>query len=86
MVGTSRGVVETTYIFLRYHDLSIALTVSISLLITLCLAKSIACILPMLAKRLRQDPALMASPLLTTVVDACAMMVYFTVAGLLLHV
>ena len=86
VVGTSLGVVETTYIFLRYHDLSIALTVSISLLITLCLAKSIACILPMLAKRLRQDPALMASPLLTTVVDACAMMVYFTVAGLLLHV
>ena len=86
VVGSTLAVVETAHIYLRYHNLPVALTVSISLLVTVCLAKSIACILPMLAKKLKQDPALMASPLLTTVVDACAMMVYFTVAGLLLHV
>ncbi len=86
VVGSTLAVIETAYIYLRYHNLLVALTVSISLLVTVCLAKSIACILPMVAKKLKQDPALMASPLLTTVVDACAMMVYFTVAGLLLHV
>ena len=49
------------------------------------LHKMVGCALPMTAKRLGFDPAIMASPLLTTVVDGCAILVYFNVAAVLLH-
>ncbi|NLE15280.1 MAG: hypothetical protein GX626_05355, partial [Spirochaetales bacterium] len=43
-------------------------------------------ILPMIAKKLKLDPAIMAAPLITTVVDACSLMVYFSIARFLLHI
>lgn len=62
----------------------IAVTVSTALLFTVVLAKTIGGILPILAKACRADPAVMAAPLITTVVDACALVVYFSVAQRLL--
>ena len=54
------------------------------LVLTVILAKTIGCTLPMLAKRMNLDPAIMAAPLITTIVDACSLMIYFRLACVLL--
>lgn len=59
---------------------SIALTVSLSLLATIVLAKLVGASLPILAKRVRLDPAVMASPFITTIVDAVSLIIYFNIA------
>lgn len=63
---------------------AIALVVNITLFITVTFAKVIGCLLPMCAKRFKLDPALMASPMITTIVDAFTLIVYFLVARHLL--
>ena len=63
--------------------LYIALTVSGTLLITVILAKFFGCTLPMLVKKIGLDPAVMASPMITTIVDALSLLVYFLIASLL---
>ena len=62
----------------------ISMTVSITLLFAIVLAASVGCLLPMGAKRLGLDPAVMASPMITTIVDCCALLIYFMVAGVML--
>lgn len=64
----------------------IALCVSAALFITVIMAKSLGCLLPIVAKKLGFDPAIMASPLITTVVDCFSLLVYFGVAQLLFAV
>lgn len=64
----------------------IAAIVSVSLMLVIILAKFIGCTLPLLANRLGLDPALMAAPLITTIVDACAVMLYFKIATSVLHI
>lgn len=64
-------------------DFSIDLTVSISMGVAVVLAKTIGCVLPILAKAVRLDPAMMAGPLISTVVDAIALVVYFSIATML---
>ncbi|MFV0314337.1 MAG: magnesium transporter [Anaerotignum sp.] len=61
-------------------DFWINLSVSLSMGIVVVLAKTIGCILPILAKVFRLDPAMMAGPLISTVVDAVALVIYFSVA------
>lgn len=58
----------------------VAAVVAVSMFITVVFAKAIGCTLPMLAKRVHLDPALMASPLITTIVDACSLTILFTIA------
>ena len=58
----------------------IALVVSLAMLFTIVIAKSIGSVLPILAKKLHFDPAVMAAPMITTLVDVCAMLVYFGLA------
>ncbi len=58
----------------------VALVVAASIFATIVLAKLVGCTLPMLAKKLGFDPAVMASPFITTVVDALSLLVYFAVA------
>ncbi|NLF94897.1 MAG: magnesium transporter, partial [Oligosphaeraceae bacterium] len=65
-------------------DFRIDLVVTITLFITIIFAKIIGCCLPLFAKLCKFDPALMASPLITTVVDAFALIMYFSMASLLL--
>ena len=62
----------------------VAIIVCATLLITVCLAKLIGCSMPLLAKKLGLDPAVMASPFITTIVDALSLLVYFGVATKLL--
>ena len=62
----------------------VAATVSITVIFVVMLAKTIGCTLPMLAKKIGLDPAVMASPLITTIVDALSLLTYFAVASVVL--
>ena len=64
--------------------LLVALTVCLTMVLTVMVAKVIGCTLPMIAKRLGFDPAVMASPFITTMVDAISLLVYFGMATVLL--
>ena len=64
----------------------VSLTVCASLFFTVVLAKVVGGILPIISKKLNLDPAIMASPLITTIVDAFALIVYFAFAKLLLGI
>lgn len=63
----------------------IALLISATLFVVVVLAKLIGCVLPLLATKLKLDPALMASPMITTILDACTLLVYFNLATMLLY-
>ena len=65
-------------------DVDVALVVSVTMALTVLAAKVIGCTLPLLAKKLNFDPAVMASPFITTIVDAMSLLVYFGIANLLL--
>lgn len=72
--------------FLRIYlfdkvDIYIALTVCITTFFTVVLAKVVGGLLPLAAKKVKLDPAIMASPLITTIVDAFALIIYFTMAS-----
>lgn len=62
----------------------VALVVAAALFCTIMLAKALGCAMPMLAKRLGLDPALMASPMITTVVDMSSLFIYFNIAKMVL--
>lgn len=64
---------------------TISFVVCLSLLITVIIAKVVGGSLPILAKSLKLDPAIMASPLITTIVDACALAIYFQLSTHFLH-
>lgn len=64
----------------------VALVVCLTLLLTVVIAKIIGCTLPLIAKLCRLDPAVMASPFITTIVDAVSLFVYFTIASALLGI
>ncbi|MEA4912149.1 MAG: magnesium transporter [Oscillospiraceae bacterium] len=66
------------------YSIQIALVVSITLVCTILAAKSVGCLLPILSKKLGFDPAVMAAPFLTTIVDAMSLFIYFQVATALL--
>lgn len=78
-------VVFAKVIFIDQKGPTVALVVAVSIVLTIVIAKLVGCTLPMLAKRLGFDPAVMASPFITTVVDALSLLVYFAVATQLLH-
>ena len=65
-------------------SLMISAVVSITLLFAIVLAAAVGCLLPMGAKKLGLDPAVMASPMITTIVDAAALLLYFLIAGVML--
>ena len=65
---------------------SVALVVCLTLILTVFCAKIIGCTLPMIAKRIGFDPAVMASPFITTIVDAVSLVVYFRIATIFLHI
>ena len=67
-------------------EMMVALTICLTLIITVCSAKIIGCVLPLLAKKLGFDPAVMASPFITTIVDAISLLVYFGFATIILHI
>ena len=65
---------------------AVDLTVCLTLGVTVVVAKIVGCALPLIAKRLGFDPAVMASPFITTIVDAMSLLLYFVFAKAILHV
>lgn len=81
MVGVMLAIVNAVRILVMYKDSMLALTLGITLVCTVILSKVIGCILPLLAKKCKLDPALMAAPLITTLVDTGTILLYFTIAS-----
>ncbi len=86
MCGVTLGLVNGIRIFIQYHDLGIAIVIACTLCLTAVLAKSLGCFLPLLAKAIHLDPAYMASPLITTITDACSLAIYFNIALMVLNI
>lgn len=86
IVGTVLAVVTGIRIYFQYGGkyqgqiLGLSLTVGLTLIVTAMIAKLVGGTLPMLAKKLKLDPAIMAAPLITTIVDMCSILVFFKVA------
>ena len=83
IVGTARALANGARILLMYGNASLALVIGLSLIGTVILSKLIGCVLPLFAKKIGLDPAIMASPLITTLVDTCSILIYFNIATLL---
>lgn len=64
----------------------VAITIGIALFCTVIMAKSVGGILPLIASKLKLDPAVMASPVITTIVDAGSLLIYLNTASILLHI
>ena len=80
IVGIILAIVNGIRIMLQYHDLQIAIVVGMTLLFTVSIAKLLGCSLPMLAKKLKSDPAIMAAPIISTILDSCSILIYFKIA------
>ena len=66
--------------------IKISLVVCSTLIMTIVVAKLIGSSLPIIAKKAKFDPAVMASPFITTIVDACSLLIYFKIASVLLNI
>ncbi len=65
---------------------SMALVVCLTIVVVVMISKMVGCLLPMIAEKVGFDPAVMASPLITTIVDALSLLVYFEIATMILHI
>ncbi|MCB5250182.1 MAG: magnesium transporter [Candidatus Cloacimonadales bacterium] len=83
IVGLVLAFVNFLRVWLFYKDIMLALTVSCALIFTVILAKTVGSMLPILAKKLKIDPAIMAAPIITTIVDAISLIIYLHLAKLL---
>lgn len=88
LAGLTLGVANFVRICIFYgidgNELMINATVCLTLMITILCAKVVGCTLPILAKKVGFDPAVMASPFITTIVDAISLLVYFGIATAIL--
>ena len=91
IVGAVLGIVNGLRIYLMYtflfpgqyaNVMGYAIVVSVSLFFSVILAKIVGGMLPLAAKKLGADPAIMATPFITTIVDACSLILYFQIAQL----
>ena len=83
IVGAALSIVNGLRILIQYRNPSLALVIAFSLIGTVIMAKMVGCMLPLLAKKVHLDPAIMASPLITTLVDTFSILIYFNIATLL---
>ncbi|MFQ7290910.1 MAG: magnesium transporter [Monoglobales bacterium] len=87
MVSAVLAGVNGLRIYLMYgHDILLSAAVSISIIFTVIFSKLIGSSLPMLAKKCGLDPAIMATPLISTIVDCCSLFIYFNVAMKMLNI
>ncbi|RGH16120.1 magnesium transporter [Ruminococcus sp. AF12-5] len=83
IVGAFLAVANGVRIFIQYHNPGLAVVIACSLMGTVIMAKLVGCVLPLLAKKVNLDPAIMASPLITTLVDTFSILIYFNIATVL---
>ena len=87
IVGLLLSVVNGIRIYIMYdQNIMLALALGITMIAVVTMAKCIGCILPLLAKKLGLDPAIMAAPLITTILDTCTILVYFNIVTAFFHI
>ena len=85
IVGSVLAVSNGVRIMIQYDDPALALVIALSLIGTVVAAKLVGCMLPLLASKAHLDPAIMASPLITTLVDIFSILIYFNIATVLFN-
>lgn len=87
IVGVLLAVVNGIRIYIMYdQNLLLSAALGITMIAVVAMAKCIGCILPLLAKKLGLDPAIMAAPLITTILDTCTILVYFNIVTAFFHI
>ena len=87
IVGAILGIANYIRLIIMYSDEPmVCLVIGLSLIATVVMSKLLACVLPFIAKKFKLDPAMMAAPLISTIVDSLSLVVYFAIAGLILSV
>lgn len=87
MVGISLAVVNFVRVYyLGGNSFTVSVVVSVTLILTIMIAKVIGGVLPLIAKAINIDPAIMASPLISTIVDALTLLSYFKIAEAIMHI
>jgi len=84
--GGILAIVNCARVVIFGYDFTMAVTVSLALMAAVVFSKVLGGLLPLGAKLVKIDPAVMAGPVLTTIVDATSLVVYFSMAKILLHV
>ncbi|GHU83833.1 magnesium transporter MgtE [Clostridia bacterium] len=84
LVGMIVSFINFVRVWLMYGDVRMGLVVSLTLMVVIAISKMVGGVLPLLAVKVKLDPAVMASPLITTIVDALALIAYFNIASVLL--
>ena len=84
-MGTALAAANGIRIYVMHRDLGLAAVIGVSLIGTIIVAKMVGCMLPIFAKQLRLDPAIMAAPLITTIVDTCSIIIFFKIATMVFH-
>lgn len=89
-VGLLLGVGLAIFAFVRSitwdDDIGLALTVSLSILVIVIWANAMGAVLPLLVARLKMDPTVVSGPVMSTLVDATGLFIYFSIAGLILGI
>lgn len=73
-------------LFIDKVSIDVSVVICLTLILTVLVAKTVGCSLPLIAKKLGFDPAVMASPFITTIVDALSLLIYFALATSILHI
>lgn len=85
IVGAVLAVTNGIRIMIQYQNAGLAVVIALSLIGTVVIAKLIGCMLPLFASKVHLDPAIMASPLITTLVDIFSILIYFNIATMLFN-
>lgn len=85
IVGAVLALTNGVRIMIQYNDAGLALVIALSLIGTVVISKMVGCMLPLLASKVHLDPAIMASPLITTLVDIFSILIYFNIATMLFN-
>lgn len=85
IVGAVLAVTNGVRIMIQYDNPELALVIALSLIGTVVAAKLVGCMLPLFASKVHLDPAIMASPLITTLVDIFSILIYFNIATMLFN-
>lgn len=80
LVGAILAIVNGIRIFIQYDDIKLSITLGLTLIFVVVIAKVLGSMLPIICKKLKFDPAIMAAPLISTILDTCAVFVFFNIA------
>ena len=86
LVSIVLAIVNGLRIFIQYGDYKMSVIIAFSLVAVVVISKFIGCTLPLIAEHIHLDPALMAAPLISTIVDICSTLLYFKIATIVLQI